>query len=173
MATKAIVRCDDGGQARRAPDQRICRSVVYFRFRAIDAISGHQKKRSRHLVGFRRKGFGFGVALVAALMLVLQTVAGAVALGQGTPPLDIFGNPLCITSASGHTAPAKSEHPALTECCTLGCNVVSVVAVTPPDGTGLLLGRQLETSIVFMALRPDASIAPEHDPGNPRAPPLV
>jgi len=125
------------------------------------------------LVGFRRKGFGFGVALVAALMLVLQTVAGAVALGQGTPPLDIFGNPLCITSASGHTAPAKSEHPALTECCTLGCNMVSVVVVTPPDGTGLLLGRQFETSIVFMALRPDASIAPEHDPGNPRAPPLV
>jgi hypothetical protein len=106
-------------------------------------------------------------------MLVLQTVAGAVALGQGTPPLDIFGNPLCITSASGHTAPAKTEHPALTECCTLGCNMVSAVAMSPPDGAGLSLGRQLETSIIFMAPRPDAPIAPEHDPGNPRAPPLV
>jgi len=147
--------------------------VVHFRFRAIDAISGREKKRSRRLVGFRRKGFGFGVALVAALMLVLQTVAGAVALGQGTPPLDIFGNPLCITSAGGHTAPAKSEHPALTACCTLGCNMVSALAVTPPEGPGLLLGRQLETSIVFIAPRPDASIAPKHDPGNPRAPPLV
>jgi hypothetical protein len=130
-----------------------------------------EKKRSRRLVGFRRKGFGFGVALVAALMLVLQTVAGAVALGQGTPPLDIFGNPLCITSASGHTAPAKSEHPALTACCTLGCNMVSPLAVMPPDGAGLLLGRLIETKTVFLALRPDAATAPEHDPGNPRAPP--
>ncbi len=125
------------------------------------------------MVGFRRKGIGFGVALAAALMLVLQMVAGAVALGQGTPPLDMFGNPLCITSSSGHTAPAKSDHPSLAECCTLGCNMLSVVAVPPPDGTGLLLGRPLDTGIVFIAPRPDASIPPKHDPGNPRAPPLA
>ncbi|WP_395449267.1 hypothetical protein ACHMW7_05140 [Aminobacter sp. UC22_36] len=125
------------------------------------------------MVGFRRKGIGFGVALAAALMLVLQTVAGALALGQGTPPLDIFGNPLCITSASGHTAPARSDHPSLPQCCTLGCNMVSVTTGSPPEGAGLPVVRPLEATIVFASPRLDPSITPEHDPGNPRAPPVV
>lgn len=155
------------------PDQRICRSVVYFRFRAIDAISGRSKKRSRRLVGFRRKGIGFGVALVAALMLVLQTVAGALALGQGTPPLDIFGNPLCITSSSGHTAPAKSDHAGMTECCTLGCNMFSTALASPPEGAALAVDLQSHAAVQLPVSRRDLSAPPKHDPGNPRAPPLA
>lgn len=125
------------------------------------------------MVGFRRRGTRFGVALAAALMLVLQTAAAALALGQGTPPLDIFGNPLCITSASGHTAPAKSEHPSLPECCTLGCNMFSMATGSPPNGAGFRVERPLEARIVFQSPRLDPSIAPEHDPGNPRAPPVA
>ncbi|PWK76140.1 hypothetical protein [Aminobacter sp. AP02] len=125
------------------------------------------------MVGYRRKGAGFGVALAAALMLILQTVAGAVALGQGTPPLDIFGNPLCISSAGGHTAPAKSEHPSLPECCTLGCNMTSAAFSTPPEGVALATALPVELVVRFPATWLDLSTAPKYAPGNPRAPPLA
>lgn len=125
------------------------------------------------MVVFRRKGWGFGVALAAALMLVLQMAAAAFALGQGTPPLDIFGNPLCITTSTDHTAPAKGEHPSLPECCTLGCSMFTSLQASPPAGAVLAVVRRLESVVVFHAARLDPSTAPEHDPGSPRAPPLA
>lgn len=125
------------------------------------------------MVVFRRKGWGFGVALAAALMLILQTAVGAVALGQGTPPLDIFGNPLCITTATNHTAPAKSDHPSLPECCTLGCNMLSAALSTPPEGVALATALPAQTVVQFPATRLDPSRAPKYAPGNPRAPPLA
>lgn len=125
------------------------------------------------MVVFRRKGWGFGVALAAALMLVLQTAAGALALGQGTPPLDIFGNPLCITSSMGHTAPAKSDHPSLPQCCTLGCNLLSAALSTPPEGVALALSLPTQTVVQFPAARLDPSTVLKYVPGNPRAPPLA
>lgn len=120
---------------------------------------------------FRRKGWGFGVALAAALMLVLQMSAAAFALGQGKPPVDMFGNPLCITTGTDHGAPAKGEHPSLPECCTLGCNIFSSVLASPPVGVALAAENRRETVIAFHAARLDPSTAPEHDPGSPRAPP--
>lgn len=125
------------------------------------------------MVAFRRKGWGFGVALAAALMLILQTAAASLALGQGTPPLDIFGNPLCITTSTEHTAPAKGEHPSLPECCTLGCSMFSSVLASPSTGIALLAEHRREAPVVFRAARLDPSTAPEYDPGNPRAPPLA
>lgn len=125
------------------------------------------------MVAFRRKGWGFGVAFAAALMLVLQTATAALAIGQGTPPLDIFGNPLCITTSTDHTAPAKSDHPSLAECCTLGCNMLSTALATPPDGVVVPVALQPHGALRFIPARLDPSTAPEHDPGSPRAPPLA
>ncbi|WP_269931875.1 hypothetical protein [Aminobacter sp. HY435] len=125
------------------------------------------------MAGFRRRGTGFGVALAAALLFVLQTAAGALAIGQGQPPLDIFGNPLCITTATDHTAPAKSDHPSLPECCTLGCNMVSSAAVSPPQGHEVALASPIEIPAPFLPMLLDPPTDAKHDPGNPRAPPLA
>lgn len=125
------------------------------------------------MVVFRRKGWGFGVALAAALMLILQTAAGALALGQGKPPLDIFGNPLCITTSTEHTAPAKGEHPSLPECCTLGCNMFSAASAMPSEGVVLSVRQRLQTAVRFLPARLDPSTDPKHDPGSPRAPPFL
>lgn len=125
------------------------------------------------MVVFRRQGWGLGVALAAALMLVLQTAAGALAIGQGTPPLDIFGNPLCITSDSGHTAPAKSDHPSLPECCTLGCNMTSAGSAMPPEGVALPATAPFQMVVEFVSVRRNPPVAAKHDPGSPRAPPTA
>lgn len=125
------------------------------------------------MVVFRRQGWGLGVAFAAALMLVLQTATAALAIGQGTPPLDIFGNPLCITSATDHTAPAKSDHPSLPECCTLGCNMVSAGSAMPPQGVAFAVTSNFQTAVQSVAARRDPPKAGKHDPGSPRAPPVA
>ncbi len=125
------------------------------------------------MVALHRKGWGLGVALVAALILMLQTAVGALAMGQGTPPLDIFGNPLCITTSTNHTAPAKSEHPTLPECCTLGCNMFATQMAYPPEAAVLFVERLPEVVVRLDPARLDPPSAPEHDPGSPRAPPAA
>lgn len=125
------------------------------------------------LVALRGKGWGFGVALAAALMLVLQTAVAALAIGQGQPPLDIFGNPLCITTASDHTAPAKNDHPSLPECCTLGCNMFSTAIAPPPDGLDVAALARVGLAIPFFPAWHDPAIGSKHAPGIPRAPPLA
>lgn len=106
-------------------------------------------------------------------MLVLQTAAGAMAIGQGQPPLDIFGNPLCITSATEHTAPAKNDHPSLPECCTLGCNMFSSAAASPPMGVEVVVELPQGPVVQIHPVRRDPPDDAKHDPGNPRAPPVV
>lgn len=123
------------------------------------------------MIGLGRNRWSIGAALAVALILMLQTAAGALALGKGTPPLDIFGNPLCITSSTDHTAPAKSDHPSLPECCTLGCNMFAAAMASPPDGATLPVGRSREAVVVLQTARLAPPTAPDHDPGSPRAPP--
>lgn len=123
------------------------------------------------MIAFARKRGSIGAALAVALILMLQTTAGALALGQGSPPLDMFGNPLCVTSSTDHTAPAKSGHPSLPECCSLGCNMFATPMASPPDGATLPVGRSRRAAVAFVPARLDPSTAQDHDPGSPRAPP--
>lgn len=116
---------------------------------------------------------GSAVALVAALVLVLQSFLGAWATGAlaATPMLDAFGNPLCITSA-GHdgTTPA-GDHSTMLDCCVFGCSMASPwLAAAPESGVGLL---QLLSSddLRFGGAESFLIRGPDHDPGNPRAPP--
>ena len=73
---------------------------------------------------------GVELVLAAAFVFLLQSVIGAWAIGlaEASPRLDIFGNPLCITSsdgaAPGHTAPAHAA------ACLVGC----VMAVHEANG---------------------------------------
>lgn len=114
------------------------------------------------------------VALVAALLLVLQTVAGAFASGTvAAAPRDAYGNPLCITSGihDGQELPAKPAHGMLPGCCTLACGMAAVLGPVPVDVVGVV---RLHAAL----LAPVAPVEglpthpPEHSPGNPRAPPL-
>lgn len=125
------------------------------------------------LVALRGKGWGLGVALAAALMLVLQTAVAALAIGQGQPPLDIFGNPLCITSASEHTAPSKNDHPSRSDCCTLGCNMFSTAIAPPPEGVDVAALSPFALAIQFLPAWHDPATGSKHAPGIPRAPPLA
>lgn len=114
------------------------------------------------------------VALVAACMLVLQTAFGALALGTSPAELDAFGNPLCIASVDHSEADSKgSDHSKLTDCCTLGCSMFSS-AFAAPSGQGAV-GLRLPLVSVPLPEQYKASFAPalDHDPGNPRAPPLT
>lgn len=130
----------------------------------------------RILRRLRRTSRSTGIALVAASMLMLQAVLGAVALGTAhtAPLVDIFGNPLCITSATGPTDPHDERSAAaLPDCCTSACSMFaplmndSRVAHSLPNP--LAVPAPLDFAFDPIALRP----SPDHDPGSPRAPPLT
>lgn len=120
------------------------------------------------------------VALAAALVLVLQSFATAWAAGAmpAGAMLDAFGNPLCITSADQQTVDLDGSGPAgdhskVPNCCTLGCSMGSPVLATPADDAGTWLLLRLEAAEADFMVSATVSVAfPDHDPGNPRAPPL-
>ncbi|TKT82403.1 hypothetical protein [Aquamicrobium sp. LC103] len=121
----------------------------------------------------RQKG-SFWVALVAAYMLVLQSAMGALALGIGPsqPALDAFGNPLCITGTERSDAGGKAGHGLLPDCCVPGCAMFAP-ASNPPEAASVATLPSLPGRISFAVERDISVPAPEHHPGNPRAPPLT
>ncbi len=126
----------------------------------------------------RRKSWdNMGVAVIAAYMLILQGLLGAFATGtaDAAAGLDIFGNPLCITSGEHAAAGTDTSHStAPMECCTAACGMVAGAA---PDGHA---PHSLDNPLVVAV---DASsaplaalpriIAPRRGPGSPRSPPLT
>lgn len=115
------------------------------------------------------------VALVAAVLLVAQAFLTAWAAGSmpSGPRLDAFGNPLCITSTHQDGGGPATDHPGLPDCCTFGCSMVSPL-LPVPAGESVDIVHLLASSEVLFPWRagfPPSS--PEHDPGNPRAPPLT
>lgn len=114
--------------------------------------------------------------LVAAYLFVFQLVLGSLALAtaaSNASPLDVFGNPLCITHTenSGDTGHKDNSKPM--ECCTQACSMFA--PVLPPDAAGHFLSNRLqplrETVRIERTIRPLER--PETEPGSPRAPPLV
>lgn len=119
---------------------------------------------------FRRNGWKNVVALFAAALFVLQSLAAAHA---APVPLDLFGNPLCITDTSGgHGAPSHGGggHDGM-ECCLLGCG--ASLSTPPPAPAAIAQGWPRELGADFATATPAALTAPGHRPGNPRAPPLM
>lgn len=114
-------------------------------------------------------------AFIAGFVFVLQTftvawAAGAMAVG---PQLDAFGNALCITSTDHDRSIPADEHSNLSDCCTFGCGT-TWTTVAGPAGDVVVFRRPLLGSDVFfrvhLVARPKA---PDHEPRNPRAPPLT
>ncbi len=131
---------------------------------------GFRLKHLRHI------GIGKGVAFVAAWLLVVQMLAGAFVLGgaHAAPMVDAFGNPLCVTSeTSGGDANDGERHAGLPDCCTTLCGMVA--PAMPDDRTPHFLANPLTASSVEHFGGDDRlrAPAPDHDPGNPRAPPAL
>jgi len=114
------------------------------------------------------------VALVAAYLLLLQSVLGAFAFGAGpvASQLDAFGNVIC-THEGAAELPAGDQHPAhMPACCTLGCSMVSHAYAPPPENGMALASLSFETvAFVFPAIV-HLDFARERSPSNPRAPPI-
>lgn len=109
-------------------------------------------------------------ALVAALALALQAMLATASAMPEPPPLDRFGNPLCVSGTeSGRDSPAGS-HAGVPECCTLGCTTAASLAPPPEDGAAF--SRPLPAT--GPRLRPSVAgdpAGPGRTPANPRAPP--
>jgi hypothetical protein len=118
---------------------------------------------------FRRNGWTNVLALVAAALFALQSLASA----QAAPvALDIFGNPICITdNDGGHPAPSNGGGHLGMECCLLGCGAAVSTPASAPVAIAQAWPR--ESGAHFATATPVALTAPGHLPGNPRAPPLV
>jgi len=112
-------------------------------------------------------------AFVAGYMLVLQLLLGGFMLGAANsgPMIDVFGNPLCITSGEvHHDGSSNSDLPG---CCFGPCSMFAPLA-----------GGEPQQHVLENPLPHVASIMPPQDaqsdpaaadnlPGNPRAPPLT
>ena len=115
------------------------------------------------------------VALVAAYLLLLQSMLGAFAFGAGpnASQLDAFGNVIC-THEGATQLPGGNQSPShLPACCVLGCSMFSPAFAPPPDA-GLALGSLSFETVAFVfpaAIHLD--FARERSPSNPRAPPLT
>jgi hypothetical protein len=114
-------------------------------------------------------------ALVAACVIVLQSFFTAWAAGAMPiqPMLDIFGNPLCITSLDKGNKGPVGDHSKLPDCCTFGCTMGSSVLAVAPTEHAEPLRPLLRSRVVAPLYRTDAIQIPDHDPGSPRAPPLT
>ncbi|UVK47460.1 hypothetical protein BPNPMPFG_003238 [Mesorhizobium sp. AR07] len=114
------------------------------------------------------------VALVAACLLLLQSMLGAFAFGTGpnASQLDAFGNVICTREGAAQLPGGNPPPSHLPACCVLSCGMSSA-AFAPPPEAGLALGSLSFEAVAFVfpaILHLD--FARERSPSNPRAPPL-
>ncbi|ASP74249.1 hypothetical protein CDO28_22650 (plasmid) [Sinorhizobium meliloti] len=122
----------------------------------------------------QRTGLSRRLALVAACMLVLQSVVHAFA-GQAPDilPFDAFGNPFCVTGAShSDTGHRGGDHDKLPECCILGCGMSSALPAAPSGGTSLI-GTPRSSGAVLPPYCEVFIRRSDHEPGSARAPPPI
>jgi len=115
------------------------------------------------------------IALAAAFLLVLQSMTASLAMGMmaGSTEFDAFGNPLCITGVSygdGTSQDGGQHH--IPECCTMGCPMLSGAQASPPDQNPIVLRDAPVAVLIDARYGTPPRVAPDHDPGSPRAPPL-
>ena len=120
-----------------------------------------------------RKGTGTVAALAAALVLVLQSVFGAAAMGADTAPRDTFGNVICIGGMDGPNQGHQPDGGHMPDCCMLGCSIsAQLLANASEDAERLFPPREFAA----IATRPLPATPALDDlgrqPGNPRAPPF-
>lgn len=123
---------------------------------------------------FRHKR-GSLTALVAAFVLVLQSslTVWAAAVAPADPMLDSWGNVLCITGMDQEGDNPATGHSGMLDCCTLGCGASSAALAAPSGVSIVLLPPPVRLGTLQVAHKAVIVQIPDHDPGNPRAPPLT
>ncbi|PDT47573.1 hypothetical protein CO661_12680 [Sinorhizobium fredii] len=121
----------------------------------------------------RRIGSRQGLALVAVLMLVLQSVAAASA---GPRPdlrqFDSVGNPLCITGTSHSDTEHGDDRDRPPDCCTPGCCMSSPLPAAP-SGSATLVAPPPSSRTALASHCAFLVHKSKHNPGSARAPPLA
>lgn len=117
------------------------------------------------------------VALVAAYFLILQSLAGAFAMGGGADPaaLDAFGNVIC-TAHGADTAPAgggSGGERHIPDCCLFGCTLFGAVVLPAPAATGLILACEAGPAPLLPQTAAPHRPGRRGAPANPRAPPIL
>ncbi|UCI10122.1 hypothetical protein [Mesorhizobium sp. B1-1-8] len=109
-------------------------------------------------------------AIVAALMLLLQSALGAFAFGAPAQ-LDAFGNVICTHEGAANLPGGDPYQQHMPDCCSLGCSMVSPAHLPPPDA-GALAGTRVFEPVAFLAPAfRHLDFARDRSPANPRAPP--
>lgn len=121
-----------------------------------------------------RRRSGWGLALFAACLLVLQSVASAFASGEMpvSRQLDAFGNPLCISEQHSDTGDHNGGHNQPADCCLLGCSLSLHLLAATADA-GWILQIPLSSDSLQSPSSEIQFRAREHRPGYPRAPPTL
>ena len=121
-------------------------------------------------MGSKRQG-----ALLVALVFLLQwgaSVWSASAMPLGAQ-LDVFGNPLCATGPGSISSNTGGDHVKVTACCTAGCHLASSALADEEGQAGTALAPLFAAAGLRLEGHDDAVLARHHDPGRPRAPPLL
>lgn len=117
---------------------------------------------------------GLPVALLAALAIVLQSLLLHAPLASHTTvPVDAFGNPLCITSPAGDDTDPAGGQADPPPCCMFGCAMAQPLPAALPGHNALRLSPRAHHDSLAVMGRTAHVQTSDHDPGNPRAPPLT
>lgn len=124
---------------------------------------------------WRQGGRGNWVALVAAYMLLAQSLVSAFALGVSASPAfaDTLGSVLC--APSGAELPAGGDGPAkphLPDCCLTGCSLFGQALLPAVYGASLLVPAAPDASSALPPAARTLGTDRRWQPANPRAPPL-
>lgn len=114
-------------------------------------------------------------ALVAAYLLVLQSVLGAFAFGLGPDALqrDAFGNVICTHEGVTELPGGDPHQQPMPACCMLGCGLASSVHVPPPAAAALARSLVFEAVAFVLPAFRHLDFTRARSPSNPRAPPAT
>lgn len=121
----------------------------------------------------RRTDWGLGIALAAAWVFLVQSLAGSFAAETGRILLDAFGNPLCISSTGHDASPDGGHHDKMPGGCVLGCAIACASVATPPDEASLAIHLPAGSGVRNHLSPRILASGDAHDPGSPRAPPAL
>lgn len=113
-------------------------------------------------------------ALAAAYLFVLQLVLGSFLLAAAQAnanPVDVFGNPLCITHSEGSGDTGQKKDSQLPECCTLACSMFAPLLPIYAPGTCLADHSRPISAVLITAFETGPFSRHETGPGAPRGPP--
>lgn len=140
-------------------------------------VEGKARIRGTALRTWRANGRGSWIALVAAYVLLAQSLFAAFAIGASAAPLvdNPAGAVLCaplgaVPAPDGTPLPGNHHLP---DCCLTGCMMFGPAALPAPDGPGLLAPAAAHATAIRPMGSHIAALPRRGTPIHPRAPPAT